>query len=85
MDAKTQQMIEKIKHNNLRAQQLMDSAEGRKLMQLLSGSDGGATLETAARSAASGDTKNLAAMLSKLMHDPEGAALMQSISEKIKK
>lgn len=85
MDAKTQQLIEKIKGNPAIAQQLLSSAEGRKLMQLLTGNDGGAALQNAARSAAAGNTKDLAAMLARLMESGEGAALMQRISEKAKK
>ncbi len=85
MDAKTQQLIEKIKGNPALARQLLSSAEGRKLMQLLTGSDGGAALQNAARSAAAGDTKSLAAMLARVMESGEGAALMQRISERAKK
>lgn len=85
MDAKTQQLIEKVKGDPALARQLLSGVEGRKLMQLLTGSDGGAALQSAARSAAAGDTKNLAAMLARVMESSEGAALMQRISEKAKK
>ncbi len=85
MDAKTLQLIEKIKSNKGMAQQLLSTPEGRKLMQLLTGSDGGAALQKATQSAAAGDTSNLAAMLSGLMKSPEGAALMQRINDMAKK
>lgn len=85
MDEKTVQLIGKIKANPALAQQLLSSPEGRKLMQLLTGSDGGAALQNAARSAAVGDTKGLAAMLSTVMESAEGAALMQRISEAAKR
>lgn len=85
MDAKTQQLIEKIKGNAGLAQQLLSSAEGRKLLQLLSSSDGGAALQRSAQNAAKGNTADLAKMISSLMNDPEAAALMQRISEMAKK
>ena len=85
MDAKTQQLIEKIKGNAGLAQQLLSSAEGRKLLQLLSCSDGGAALQRSAQNAAKGNTAELAKMISSLMNDPEAAALMQRISEMAKK
>ena len=85
MDAKTQQLIEKIKGNAGLAQQLLSSAEGRKLLQILSSSDGGAALKRSAQSAAAGNTAELAKMISALMNDPEAAALMQRISEMAKK
>ena len=47
--------------------------------------DGSAALNRAAQSAAMGNTKELAAMLSSLMQSPEGMAVMSRISESAKK
>ena len=44
-----------------------------------------AALNRAAQSAAMGNTKELAAMLSSLMQSPEGMAVMSRISESAKK
>ena len=46
---------------------------------------GDAALNRAAQSAAMGNTKELAAMLSSLMQSPEGMAVMSRISESAKK
>lgn len=85
MDANTLQLIEKIKNNKAMAQQLLSSPDGQKLMRLLTGNDGGAALQKATRSAASGNTADLAAMLSNLMKSPEGAAIMNRINDLAKK
>ena len=85
MDNKTQQLIEKFRHNPAMAQALLRSGDGQKLMQLLTRNDGGAALNRAAQSAAMGNTAELAAMLSNLMQSPEGMAVMSRISESAKK
>ena len=85
MDNKTQQLIEKFRHNPAMAQALLRSGDGQKLMQLLTRNDGGAALNRAAQSAAKGNTAELAAMLSNLMQSPEGMAVMSRISESAKK
>ena len=54
-------------------------------MQLLTARDGGAALEQAAQSAARGDTKELAAMLSSLMHSPQGAELLRRLNDAARK
>ena len=63
------------------AQSLLQSGDGQKLMQMLTRQDGGAALNRAAQSAAMGNTKELAAMLSSLMQSPEGMAVMSRMSE----
>ena len=72
MDQNTAQLIEKFRRNPAMAQSLLQSGDGQKLMQMLTRQDGGAALNRAAQSAAMGNTKELAAMLS---------SLMQSMSE----
>ena len=55
----------------------------REVVALRLGGD--AALNRAAQSAALGNTKELAAMLSSLMQSPEGMAVMSRISESAKK
>lgn len=85
MDAKTAAAIERLKKNKGLAEQIMRSGDGQKLMQLLSGSDGGAALERAAQSAAKGDTAALSQMLQSLMQRPDGAAVMNRINDTAKR
>ena len=58
---------------------------GKGLMQMLTAQDGGAALNRAAQSAAAGNTKELAAMLSGLMKSPDGMAFMNRINDSAKK
>ena len=76
MDQNTAQLIEKFRRNPAMAQSLLQSGDGQKLMQMLT---------RAAQSAAMGNTRDLAAMLSSLMQSPEGMAVMSRISESAKK
>ena len=85
MDQSTQQLIDKFKHNPAMAQALLQSLNGQRLMQMLTAQDGGAALNHAAQSAAAGNTKELAAMLSGLMKSPEGMAVMNRINDSAKK
>ena len=80
MDQNTAQLIEKFRRNPAMAQSLLQSGDGQKLMQMLTRQDGGAALNRAAQSAAMGNTKELAAMLSSLMQSPEGMAVMNRIN-----
>ncbi|MBR6739362.1 MAG: hypothetical protein IKL99_06775 [Oscillospiraceae bacterium] len=85
MDLKTLQLIEKLKENASLAQSLLQTQDGKKLMALLSGKDGGAALSRAADSAAGGNPTELAAMLSQLMKSPDGAELMRRLNEAARK
>ena len=62
---------------------LMRSADGQRLMQLLSGGDGGRTLQQAAGEAAAGNTLQMAQMLKSVMSTPEGAALLRRIRDSL--
>jgi len=84
MDAKTAAAIERLKQNKGLAEQIMRSGDGRRLMELLSGADGGAALNRAAQSAARGDTAELSQMLQNLMQRPDGAAVMERINDSAK-
>ena len=85
MDAKTVGIIEKFKKNQDLAQKIMSGSDGQQLMQLRTAQDGGAALNRAARHAAAGNTRELAAMLSSLMKNPEGMAIMNRINDSAKK
>ena len=55
------------------------------LLRLLSGSDGGRTLQQAVRQAAAGDASAISGMLQGIMSTPQGAALVQRIGESLQK
>ncbi len=80
MDAKTAAAIEKLKNDPQFAQKLLASADGQKLMRLLSGRDGGAALARATESAGRGSTRELAQMLAALMQNKDAAALMRRLN-----
>ena len=54
MDQK--ELIDRLRRDPNAVQSLMTSADGQRLMQLLSGGDGGRTLQQAAGEAAAGNT-----------------------------
>lgn len=54
MDQK--ELIDRLRRDPKAVQSLMTSADGQRLMQLLSGGDGGRTLQQAAGEAAAGNT-----------------------------
>ena len=85
MDGKTLNLIQKFKQNRTLAENIMHSGDGQQLMDMLTKNDGGAALERATKNAASGDTQELAQLLSNLMRSPEGAALMNRLNETAKK
>ena len=58
---------------------------GQMLLRLLSGSDGGRTLQQAVRQAAAGDAAAMSQMLQGIMSSPRGAALVQRIGESLQK
>ena len=60
---------------------LMQSTDGQALMRMLSGKDGGAALQQAARSAMQGDAAQLSQMVQNLMVSPGGAQLVERIRQ----
>lgn len=72
-------MMSRMKHDPGAAQRVMESADGQALMQMLSGSDGGAGLQQAMAQASNGNTAQLAEMIRQVMQSPQGAALVHSI------
>ena len=61
----------------------MQSQDGQALMQMLSDSSRGASLQQAAQSAAKGDTAALSAMMQQIMSTPGGAALVERIRKTV--
>ena len=78
-------MMARLQRDPGAAQQVMQSQEGQALLQMLSGSDGGASLQQAMAQASSGDTEQLAAMLRQVMQSPDGAALIRNIGSQFMK
>ena len=77
MDQK--EMMERLKRDPAALQAVMQSQDGQMLLRLLSGSDGGRTLQQAVRQAA------MSQMLQGIMSSPRGAALVQRIGESLQK
>jgi len=75
-------LLRQLQENKGELLALMQSADGQRLIQLLKQAQGGGALKQAANAAAQGSTAGLSAMLSDLMAQPEGAALIRRISEK---
>lgn len=74
-----QEMVRQLKEKPELVQQVMQSADGQRLMTLLNGSDGGNNFRQAAQSATGGNTAQMARMLKGLMESPEGADLIRRI------
>lgn len=72
-------MMSRFKRDPGAAQRVMESADGQALMQMLSGSDGGAGLQQAMAQASNGNTAQLAEMIRQVMQSPQGAALVRNI------
>ena len=83
MDQK--EMMERRKRDPAARQAVMGSRDGQMLLGLLSGSDGGRTLQQAVRQAAAGDASAISGMLQGIMSTPQGAALVQRIGESLQK
>ena len=64
--------------------QQVKSPDGQKLMQLLTGSDGGNALHQATAAADSGSTAQMVGMLKKVMQSPEGAALVDRLGSQLR-
>lgn len=78
-------MIQRLKQNPAALQSIMQSRDGQRLMQMLSGADGGAGLQRATAQAAGGNTADMVQMLKKVMSSPDGAALVQRIGQSLQK
>ena len=81
MDDQTARLAEQLKRNPNMLRSLMQSRDGQSLIRMLNSQ--GTGLQQAAKSAAKGDTAQLAEMVNRLMHSPEGAALAERIQKSV--
>ena len=72
-------MMARLQRDPGAAQRALQSSDGQALMQMLSGPDGGASLNQAMQQASAGNTAQLASMIRQVMQSPEGAALIRNI------
>ena len=79
-----QDMMQKLKSDPRALKSVMQSADGRALLGMLSGGDT-AALGRAAQQAASGDTAALSGMLRQVLSAPEGAALVQRLEDSLRR
>ena len=79
------ELMEKLRQNPAALQRVMRSQDGQQLMQMLSGADGGSSLNRAAMQAAGGNTAEITKMIQNVMQSQEGAELIRRISESLQK
>ena len=79
------ELMEKLRQNPAALQREMRSQDGQQLMRMLSGADGGSSLNRAAMQAAGGNTAEITKMIQNVMQSPEGAELIRRISESLQK
>ncbi len=85
MDDKTRQTIQQLNQDPATVQRLLTSQDGRKLVEMMSKANGGASLQQATMNAMRGDSGQLSQMINQLMQSSEGAALVDRINQAIKK
>lgn len=77
-----QDIMNKLKGDPRALRSVMQSADGRALLGMLSGGDS-AALGKAAQQAAMGDMSALSAMLSQVLSSPQGAELVQRLENRL--
>lgn len=75
-----QDMMAALQQNKAALLQLMRSADGQRLLQLLQQQSGEGGLQQAAGAAARGDTSDITRMIARLTSSREGADLVQRIN-----
>ena len=78
-------MMARLQRDPGAAQRALQSSDGQALLQMLSGADGGASLDQAMAQASAGNTAQLAAMIRQVMQSPEGADLIRNIGSSFMK
>ena len=73
------ELANRLRQNPDALQSVLRSPDGQRLLQLLSGSDGGQTLQQAE----SGSTAQLVQLLRRVMSTPDGAALAGRIMQQL--
>ena len=84
MDNNLKQLAASLQANKNVISQLMQSPDGRRLMELMRQQGGGQQLKKAAGAAAQGNTDDLAKMVQAMMRTPEGAQLVQRIAAAVR-
>ena len=82
MDENAKRMMEQLKADPAALRQLMQSRDGQALMQA---PDNGAGLQRAMQSAMRGDMNVMAELVGRVAQSPEGAALMERVSQRLQK
>ena len=85
MDENTKRMMERLKADPAALRRLMQSRDGQTLMQALTRPDNGAGLQRAMQSAMHGDMNVMAELVGRVAQSPEGAALMERVSQRLQK
>ena len=85
MDEIAKRMMEQLKADPAALRQLMQSRDGQALMQALTRPDNGAGLQRAMQSAMHGDMNVMAELVGRVAQSPEGAALMERVSQQLQK
>lgn len=85
MDENARRMMEQLKADPAALRQLMQSRDGQALMQALTRPDNGAGLQRAMQSAMRGDMNVMAELVGRVAQSPEGAALMERVSQRLQK
>jgi len=80
-----QDLLHQLQQNKAALLQLLSSADGKRLIELLSHQNGADHLKKAANAAAQGNTADISTMVANLMHSQEGAALIARINKSIGK
>ena len=85
MDENAKRMMEQLKADPAALRQLMQSRDGQALMQALTRQDNGAGLQRAMQAAMRGHTNIMAELVGRVAQSPEGAALMERVSQRLQK
>ena len=85
MDEKTARLTEQLKNNPALLSNLMQSRDGRMLMQMLTQEDQGTALQQAIQAAVRGNTAQMSEMIQRIMRSPDGAALVNRIQQTLQK
>ena len=81
MDENAKRMMDQLKADPAALRQLMQSRDGQALMQALTRPDNGAGLQRAMQAA----TNVMAELVGRVAQSPEGAALMERVSQRLQK
>ncbi len=73
-------VMKQIQANKAALLRLVNSPDGKRLVQILNQQAGGGTLRQAAGAAAKGDTAGIARILEDLVRTPEGAQVVERIN-----